>query len=174
MNDLTGKRFGKLTVTGYSHKENKKYRSGCWEAVYYWKCKCDCGNIVIVRANNLKTGNTKSCGCYRKEVMLKKNKFTFPVLDISGISITEEYEKFDEETKEFKDALYEYFTYKNSDIDSYEIVDKKDHVIEECFDVIQVMWNLIDRINITKDKRQEAYVKHIEKMIERGWSIKIY
>lgn len=106
--------------------------------------------------------------------MLKKNKFTFPVLDISGISITEEYEKFDEKTKEFKDALYEYFTYKNSDIDSYEIVDKKDHVIEECFDVIQVMWNLIDRINITKDKRQEAYVKHIEKMIERGWSIKIY
>lgn len=35
MNDLTGKRFGKLTVIGYSHKENKKYRSGCWEAVYY-------------------------------------------------------------------------------------------------------------------------------------------
>ena len=174
MNDLTGKKFGKLTVIGYSHKDNKKCRSGYWETIYYWKCECDCGNVVIVRANNLKTGNTKSCGCYRREIMLKKNKFAFPVLDTSGISITEEYEKFDEEAKEFKDALYEYFTYKNSDLDSYEIVDKKDHVIEECFDVIQVMWNLIDRINISKDKRQEAYVKHIEKMIERGWSIKIY
>lgn len=29
----------------------------------YWKCKCTCGKIIDVRGSNLKSGNTKSCGC---------------------------------------------------------------------------------------------------------------
>lgn len=32
-----------------------------------WNCVCDCGNRVTVRAENLRTGNTTSCGCYAKE-----------------------------------------------------------------------------------------------------------
>ena len=32
-----------------------------------WKCKCDCGNEVLVRHGNLQKGFTKSCGCYHKE-----------------------------------------------------------------------------------------------------------
>lgn len=32
-----------------------------------WKCKCKCGNEIVVLGKNLRTGNTKSCGCYRKE-----------------------------------------------------------------------------------------------------------
>lgn len=56
--NLTGKRFGRLTVIEFSHKENNKI---------FWKCKCDCGNETIVRADGLKTGHAKSCGCYNKE-----------------------------------------------------------------------------------------------------------
>lgn len=52
--DLTGQKFGRLTVIEYVG--NKK-----------WKCKCDCGNIVEVKSKSLCSGNTKSCGCYRKE-----------------------------------------------------------------------------------------------------------
>ena len=28
-----------------------------------WLCKCDCGNFTVVRGNNLRSGDTKSCGC---------------------------------------------------------------------------------------------------------------
>ena len=68
--DLTGRRFGRLRVieratcksSGSSNKHSKKK----------WKCLCDCGTVVVVRANHLKTGNTKSCGCLKK-VQEKKN-----------------------------------------------------------------------------------------------------
>ncbi len=50
---MMGARFGKLTVTGYSHT---KPHDGA-----FWGCLCDCGSMVIVRSSSLKT--TKSCGC---------------------------------------------------------------------------------------------------------------
>lgn len=31
-----------------------------------WKCKCDCGNELVVSGNNLKGNNTKSCGCVKR------------------------------------------------------------------------------------------------------------
>ena len=33
-----------------------------------WKCRCDCGNEIILRTGYLQSGDTKSCGCYRKEI----------------------------------------------------------------------------------------------------------
>lgn len=33
----------------------------------YWKCRCECGNIVSVDGYSLRSGHTKSCGCYQKE-----------------------------------------------------------------------------------------------------------
>ena len=56
--DLTGQRFGRLTVV--ERAENKKDR-------VMWRCRCDCGNEHIVRANSLVTGRCKSCGCLQKE-----------------------------------------------------------------------------------------------------------
>ena len=53
--DLTGKRFERLTVLCLDHYDNKPEP--------YWKCKCDCGNIVVVSGNNLRRGYVKSCGC---------------------------------------------------------------------------------------------------------------
>lgn len=50
--NLTGQRFGKLTVISY-HGDSK------------WVCRCDCGNTTVVSQNNLcrKNRGTKSCGC---------------------------------------------------------------------------------------------------------------
>lgn len=53
-NDLTGKKFGLLTVL-----EPTEYRQ---TQTVIWKCKCDCGNICYVSTKNLGT-NTNSCGC---------------------------------------------------------------------------------------------------------------
>lgn len=52
--DLTGCKFGLLTVVERAPNDGRRTM---------WKCQCDCGNIVVVRAENLKSGNTKSCGC---------------------------------------------------------------------------------------------------------------
>lgn len=55
MEDLSGKKFNKLTVI----KFDRKNQSG----KLYWKCKCDCGNIISQRPDSLKSGRKKSCGC---------------------------------------------------------------------------------------------------------------
>ena len=61
-NDLTGQKFGKLTVKSLHSKASRKP----WRQVS-WLCVCDCGKEVIVRQGNLRSGNTKSCGCLRFE-----------------------------------------------------------------------------------------------------------
>ena len=65
--DLTGKRFGKLIVRGFSH--TGKYGKA------WWVCDCDCGiKDLIVLGESLKQGRTTSCGCYRKEYMTTHGK----------------------------------------------------------------------------------------------------
>lgn len=56
-NDLTGMRFGMLTVQG-SVLVNNRTR---------WICQCDCGGMTIAESSNLVYGNVRSCGCYRKK-----------------------------------------------------------------------------------------------------------
>lgn len=53
--DLSGKKFGKLTIVGkYPKKINGHFK---------WECKCECGNTTYVKTSSLLYGNTKSCGC---------------------------------------------------------------------------------------------------------------
>lgn len=65
--DLAGQIFGRLTVVSLEGKAIGKGNSAIW------RCACDCGNMALVYRGNLKTGNTISCGCYRKECLVKKN-----------------------------------------------------------------------------------------------------
>ena len=64
--DITGQRFGRLIVIerdyNYPFEHNLARKTNA-----YWKCKCDCGNIITVRGTNLRNGKTKSCGCLSKE-----------------------------------------------------------------------------------------------------------
>lgn len=55
--DLTGQRYGKLTVL--ERCEDKIFET--YSAVQ-WLCRCSCGRLTKVLASNLKTGNTQSCG----------------------------------------------------------------------------------------------------------------
>lgn len=59
LQDLTGKRFGRLTAIRLSSR-----RSG---RKTYWDCICDCGSLKTVRTDILKSGTTLSCGCLKKE-----------------------------------------------------------------------------------------------------------
>ena len=63
--NLIGQVFGRLTVI--DRADGLVSESGYHTVM--WKCKCDCGNIVNVRAKSLKQGVTKSCGCFRRDRM---------------------------------------------------------------------------------------------------------
>lgn len=56
--DLSGQRFGKLMAI----EPTEKRLNGS----VVWRCVCDCGNECEVRSNSLIVGNTKSCGCLRR------------------------------------------------------------------------------------------------------------
>ena len=56
--DLTGNRYGRLTVVEFLGMKN---------SLSQWKCQCDCGNYKITDARMLNSGHVKSCGCLQKE-----------------------------------------------------------------------------------------------------------
>lgn len=56
--DLTGQRFGRLTVIAYDHAEH----DGA-----HWLCKCDCGTEKVLAGYSLRSGSTKSCGCLKSD-----------------------------------------------------------------------------------------------------------
>lgn len=60
---LEGERYGKLVVM----EEAESIYSKTGKMIRRWKCKCDCGNITIVRHGYLRNGSTVSCGCYNYE-----------------------------------------------------------------------------------------------------------
>lgn len=68
MKDLTGIRFGRLTVLSFYGR--KISNSG--KVKYMWECLCDCGNRIIVSADNLKNGHVKSCKCLRQAVSTQR------------------------------------------------------------------------------------------------------
>ena len=72
LDNLTGKRFGRLVVL--RRTEDMVSPSGSKDVT--WECQCDCGNIKSVRASSLKSGRTKSCGCLEEESRRKKRKYS--------------------------------------------------------------------------------------------------
>ena len=64
--DLTGMKFGRLTVIEFSHQDKHKKR--------HWLCKCECGTIKTVQTGHLRGGKTTSCGCLNREITSKQMK----------------------------------------------------------------------------------------------------
>ena len=89
--DLTGMRFGYLTVV----KRAEDYVLPKGRKCVRWLCKCDCGNDIVVFANNIgKT--TWSCRCFAKENMskVKKRYNTYDLSGEYGIGYTTKGEEF--------------------------------------------------------------------------------
>jgi hypothetical protein len=68
--DLSGKKFGRLTVIKCIPKGNLKNEQ--------FLCKCNCGNEKIIQGCNLVTGAIKSCGCYKIEKLTKHGDWKTP------------------------------------------------------------------------------------------------
>lgn len=71
--DLTGQKFGKLTVLEKAQSKNGRT---------YWLCQCECGNKKEIQTDLLRNGKTKSCGCYKRENIIKLNKNR--IIDLTG------------------------------------------------------------------------------------------
>lgn len=56
MNNLLGRKFGKLTVTA---------EVGTSTRGILWSCLCECGSTIVLGRNKLTSNNTKSCGCLK-------------------------------------------------------------------------------------------------------------
>ena len=102
--DLTGKQFGRLTVIRRGDdfvSQKGHHRVG-------WLCSCSCGNpnLVHVRAESLKCGETKSCGCLEKENLQRiahrkgQNRFEWAESYIAGFTSNGERFIFDKDDYE--------------------------------------------------------------------------
>lgn len=68
LNDLTGRRFGRLLVISRAKNKSNKVR---------WNCICDCGTKKIVEGYLLTSGRIKSCGCYNRDIITKYKKIKY-------------------------------------------------------------------------------------------------
>lgn len=59
VDDLTGRKFGRLTVIAEDGRD-RHYN-------VFWMCACECGSLHRVNGKTLRTGETSSCGCWRRE-----------------------------------------------------------------------------------------------------------
>lgn len=74
LTSLLNQRFGRLVVI-----ERDLSKPTGHQKESYWKCKCDCGKEVSVLKRQLTSGKTKSCGCYRSDLVAQKN-----ILDLTN------------------------------------------------------------------------------------------
>jgi len=64
LSKLTNRRFGRLTVIAGCGRNNRQ------DAL--WRCRCGCGNEIVVRTNSLTSHHTRSCGCRKIDVARKR------------------------------------------------------------------------------------------------------
>ena len=67
--DFTPETFGRLTTLG--PKFLLPIPDGTYKA--YQVCRCGCGEVLVVRTNNLKTNTAASCGCIRRSMTIDRN-----------------------------------------------------------------------------------------------------
>lgn len=72
--DLTGQKFGRLTVLYRDPKKDKSRQAR-------WICQCECGNIKSYLSSALRSGGTVSCGCYGQEKRTEAIRHSQKVLE---------------------------------------------------------------------------------------------
>jgi hypothetical protein len=84
--DITGQRFGRLIVLELAKRKGPGGRS-------LWLCQCVCKNKTIVHPENLRSGNTNSCGCLHQEID-REFHFRHGEADLRNSKITREYKSW--------------------------------------------------------------------------------
>lgn len=104
--DLTGERFGRLTVV--SRGPDQVSAGGKIRAC--WNCVCDCGKHCLTAGFCLKSGNTKSCGCIKMEILQGRCGENHP-LYLHGKATSPEYHSWNGAVLRCQNESYE--SYRN-------------------------------------------------------------
>lgn len=93
--DRTGERYGRLTVIKRLMRPDDAYYTDA-----LWLCKCDCGNETAVRSSSLGQGNTRSCGCLRREFVKnqKRRPYRYAGMQCGKIKLIDKIVKFEDAT----------------------------------------------------------------------------
>ena len=91
---LIGQKFGKLTIIKFLGNNNY--------GKHQYECLCECGNLTIVSEQHLKSGNTRSCGCIRKEQSIGEQQIE-TILKQNNIKYCSQ--------KRFPDLIYKDYLY---------------------------------------------------------------
>jgi len=96
--DLTGKRYGRLTVVKIE---------GFYKAYTIYECKCDCGQTVFVRGGNLTHDQVKSCGCLHIDAISGENSFHYNPNKTDEERLKERYILGEHAKNHFRNAVFE-------------------------------------------------------------------
>lgn len=162
--DLTGKRFGRLTVV----KRVESHIQPSGQRKTKWLCKCDCGNEVCVTSNSLKSKYTQSCGCLQDENRRKKKLNTYDLSGKYGIGYDFKGNKFYFDLEDYnKIKCYTWHINKDGYVFTSDKISMH-RLVMNCDDNKEV-----DHIHGKKsrhDNRKEnlRIVEHFENMINKG------
>lgn len=80
--DLRGQTFARLTVIGDEPIVEKRGAS----RRTFWACRCECGEELFVRSDQLLSGHSRSCGCLQREAVLSNGVNTR--FQRAGVNVT--------------------------------------------------------------------------------------
>ena len=79
--EMIGQKFSRLSVIKYAGKDGHGSTT--------WKCLCDCGKTKIIVGYSLKRGNTRSCGCFRTELLANRKLTGFTEKKLRDLYISQ-------------------------------------------------------------------------------------
>ena len=166
--DLSGRKFGKLSVLNFSHSD--KYKNKRWE------CLCECGNKTFVTTSLLNKGHSKSCGKCRKG----KDVYNYSgYKDITGTKWNSIKGNAESRSREFsitKEYVWEVLERQNhlcnltklpiSFLDKTASVDRIDSSIGYILGNIQIVHKDINRI---KSDLDQSYFIKLCKLVSKNY-----
>ena len=134
--DLTGHKFGKLTVLKKSKKSGQRL---------YWDCKCDCGNFLTVKGDALRQGLQQSCGCINS----KNENLIANLLRNNNIDFIQQYSFNDLVSDNNKKLRFDFAIIKENKLQYLIEYDGEQHFLKN---VSKTGWNTLENFKIIQKR----------------------
>lgn len=146
-----------------------------------WKCKCDCGNIVVVQGGNLKNWHTQSCWCLLKEAWIQKRTHFMTNTNFYAIFSSLKARCYNINNKRYKNYWWRgikclrksFEEFRNDMYESYlEHISKNIWCRSTSIDREDNNWDYCKENCRRSTMKQQSNNKSNNRMIEYNWEIK--